>query len=58
MRFKMYQMINTPSGDFGVFLGESKKRQYIMTWDKNGKITGFKKFKKECEKYFLLDGGD
>ena len=55
MRFKMFQMINTPIGDFGMFLGESKKRQYIMTWDKNGNIMGFKKYNKEKgEGYFLI----
>jgi len=50
MRFKIFTII-----DIGIsfLLGESKKRQYIATWNKENKILGFKMFKKECEEYFL-----
>ena len=55
MRFKLFRMVNTPHGDFYMFLGESKKRQYIFTANLDGKATGFRKFdKKKEEDYFLI----
>ena len=54
MRFKVFKMVNGKAFLFNFLLGESKKRQYIATWDEKGKMSGFSKFKKENEVYFLI----
>ena len=58
MRFKNFIFTNN-SNSFFMALGESKKRQYILTATKEGKITGFQKFIKEKnEGYFLIYGDE
>lgn len=56
MRFKNFMFTDKNNGFF-MALGESKKRQYILTATKEGKITGFQKFIKEKDEgYFLIYG--
>ena len=58
MRFKNFMFIDSSNSFFMAF-GESKKRQYILTATKKGKITGFQKFVKEKnEGYFLIYGDE
>lgn len=55
VRFKQFQFIEEEKFLCHCFLGESRKRMYIMTANENGDITGFKKFqKKKDEGYFLI----
>jgi len=59
MRFKLFKMTDKGNILFNFLLGESRKRQYIATWDNENKITGFRMFKKrEDEGYFLIYGDD
>lgn len=56
MRFKNFKITDL---DIFVAIGESKKRQYILTTNLQGKITGFRMFLKEKNKgYFLIYGDE
>lgn len=48
-------MINSSRDDFYLFIGESKKRMYLMTAKEDGSITGYRMFpKQKDEGYFLI----
>ena len=59
MRFALRKFTSGENFLFNCFIGESKKRMYLCTFDKKGNITGFRKFIKEKnEGYFLIYGGE
>jgi hypothetical protein len=59
MRFALRTFTDNGNFLFYCYIGESKKRMYLLTADKDGKITGFRKFwKQNDEGYFLVYGDE
>lgn len=55
----MRKFTNEESFLFNAFIRESKKQMYIMSFDENNKITGFKTFQKEKDEgYFFIYGDE
>ena len=50
----MRKFTNEESFLFNAFIRESKKQMYIMSFDENNKITGFKTFQKKKMKDISL----
>ncbi|MGB5911845.1 MAG: hypothetical protein WBH31_11680 [Promethearchaeia archaeon] len=57
MRFKLFRMKGFGRVKY-MFLGESKKRQYIALFGNDNKIIDIGTFKKDSEDYFLVYGED
>lgn len=59
MRAKVFEMVDGKRFMFRFLYVEFIRRDYIVTWDKSGKITGFGKFEKKVHRnYFLVLEGE
>jgi len=54
MRFQLFKLVDGKKFLYRFLFGESKKRQYFVYFDKENKISDFRKFKKESGGYFLI----